>query len=345
MHSLGIIHRDIKPENIFLNSNEGGYPTVKIGDFGFCINDDKDQIMSASIVGSTPYISPEIILYDPFNNTIDTWALGCILYELSEGQMLFKADTLEDIEENVQNMEIPDLNQHFTIELNDLFHKMVNRNKSERLSTGGLLMHPALSKYNEKLVLPPKLDVVETKLKHDVNEAKAKPKIRKTVKDSKIRSGSSTWPKQMREQAKSKNTIAKPVYPLRKKPEIVTKSKMQDLSGIKLENSSVFDYSVTSEKQQKVKVYKPSKLNLSATINTRVTANNTPKITPGRKRISSMSTPKILKSKTLPTKTDFADIVFKDLNTNLLLIKKSCKEERSPTFKHVKSPVRAVDKK
>ena len=43
--------------------------------------------------GSPGYRAPEMLIADPvFNNKVDIWSLGCILYELSVNQKLFRDD-------------------------------------------------------------------------------------------------------------------------------------------------------------------------------------------------------------------------------------------------------------
>lgn len=39
---------------------------------------------------SNYYISPEVLLGLPFNQSIDIWSIGCILFELFCGEPLFK---------------------------------------------------------------------------------------------------------------------------------------------------------------------------------------------------------------------------------------------------------------
>ena len=77
IHNNNLIHRDLKPENIFLNKDN----KIKIGDFGIStiLNSTK---YASSKVGTLNYMSPEIIKGEKYNNKIDIWALGCIIYEL-----------------------------------------------------------------------------------------------------------------------------------------------------------------------------------------------------------------------------------------------------------------------
>ncbi len=47
-----------------------------------------DQL--SSYVQSRSYRAPEVILGLPYDQKVDVWSLGCILAELSSGQVLFQ---------------------------------------------------------------------------------------------------------------------------------------------------------------------------------------------------------------------------------------------------------------
>ncbi|KAK2195360.1 bifunctional Protein kinase domain/Protein kinase-like domain superfamily/Serine-threonine-protein kinase [Babesia duncani] len=93
-----ILHRDLKPQNIFLSTTKRGY-TCKIGDFGLCRHIGMDSF-AHSCVGTPYYWCPELLLtnFKNYNDKMDMWALGCVLYELSSGKTPFhKATTLAEL--------------------------------------------------------------------------------------------------------------------------------------------------------------------------------------------------------------------------------------------------------
>jgi tRNA A-37 threonylcarbamoyl transferase component Bud32 len=89
VHSLGIIHCDLKPENLLLASYSKC--KVKVIDFGSsCFITDH----LTSYIQSRSYRAPEVILGLPYGPKIDVWSLGCILFELATGRVLFVNDSV-----------------------------------------------------------------------------------------------------------------------------------------------------------------------------------------------------------------------------------------------------------
>ena len=83
----GIIHRDIKPANLFIDS----FGNYKVGDFG--ASKRLDTIHAAQTmtgIGTISYMAPEIFRGHSYNNTVDIYAVGLVLYQLlNNGRMPF----------------------------------------------------------------------------------------------------------------------------------------------------------------------------------------------------------------------------------------------------------------
>ena len=77
IHNQKIIHRDLKPENIFINKNN----EIKIVNFGISKKMVYKKYESTNI-GTQNYMAPEIINNEKYNNKVDIYSLGCIIYEL-----------------------------------------------------------------------------------------------------------------------------------------------------------------------------------------------------------------------------------------------------------------------
>ncbi len=72
-----IIHRDIKPENIFI-SEIGDY---KLGDFGISRTVEK-ATRGLSKKGTYSYMAPEVFKEQPYDQTVDIYSLGLVMYRL-----------------------------------------------------------------------------------------------------------------------------------------------------------------------------------------------------------------------------------------------------------------------
>ena len=73
-----VIHRDIKPANIFLHQKTGVY---KLGDFGIATRMSRAE-RGMSCKGTYDYMAPEIFTSDTYDQTVDIYALGLVLYRL-----------------------------------------------------------------------------------------------------------------------------------------------------------------------------------------------------------------------------------------------------------------------
>lgn len=111
MRKCSIIHADLKPDNILVSlasDFNAGKPVLtdpqvneqrnilKICDLGTAI-DRSDAATAHNEI--TPYLvsrfyrAPEIILGVPYDYAIDMWSIGCTLYELYTGKILFTGDS------------------------------------------------------------------------------------------------------------------------------------------------------------------------------------------------------------------------------------------------------------
>eukprot|EP00913_Durusdinium_trenchii_P012133 g11396.t1 len=76
---MHVIHRDIKPSNLLLSTTG----IVKITDFGVSgeLEDDLEQKIKVTFVGTIHYMSPERVVGKPYQYNSDTWSLGLTLME------------------------------------------------------------------------------------------------------------------------------------------------------------------------------------------------------------------------------------------------------------------------
>lgn len=99
-HAEGMIHRDLKPENIMVEEVEG-VETPRLVDFGIAVLRDPESIaggkltQSGQVLGTPVYMAPEQAQCEPFDERIDMFALGVILYEMLSGKQPFDGSAME----------------------------------------------------------------------------------------------------------------------------------------------------------------------------------------------------------------------------------------------------------
>lgn len=79
-----ILHADLKPDNILVSEKRNLLKICDLGTASFA----EDAEVTPYLV-SRFYRAPEVILGMPFDYAIDMWAIGCTLYELYTGRILF----------------------------------------------------------------------------------------------------------------------------------------------------------------------------------------------------------------------------------------------------------------
>ncbi|KAI9792113.1 MAG: U4/U6 small nuclear ribonucleoprotein prp4 [Piccolia ochrophora] len=88
LRKCNILHADLKPDNVLVNESRS---MLKICDLGSASDASENEITPYLV--SRFYRAPEIILGMPYDFAIDTWSVGCTLYELYTGKILFTGRT------------------------------------------------------------------------------------------------------------------------------------------------------------------------------------------------------------------------------------------------------------
>ncbi|CAI7619629.1 unnamed protein product [Penicillium glandicola] len=84
LRKCNILHADLKPDNLLVNEQRN---ILKVCDLGSASPASENEITPYLV--SRFYRAPEIILGMPFDYAIDVWSIGCTLFELYTGKILF----------------------------------------------------------------------------------------------------------------------------------------------------------------------------------------------------------------------------------------------------------------
>ncbi|RLN71227.1 hypothetical protein BBJ28_00020249, partial [Nothophytophthora sp. Chile5] len=135
MHANQVLHRDLKPENMVTCKDSGGH--LKLIDFGTVKNLADSALNGPSFVGTPEYMPPETINNKEPTYASDSWALGCIIYQLLTGETPFSGGSAYLTFLRVQDgsYHVP---EYLSDEAKDLIAKLLKQDPNERL--GGTKM-------------------------------------------------------------------------------------------------------------------------------------------------------------------------------------------------------------
>ncbi|KAF4793758.1 p21 (RAC1) activated kinase 4 [Turdus rufiventris] len=142
LHAQGVIHRDIKSDSILL-THDG---RVKLSDFGFCAQVNKEVPRRRSLVGTPYWMAPELISRLPYGPEVDIWSLGVMVIEMVDGEPpYFNEPPLKAMKLIRDNLPPRLKNGHkVSPSLKGFLERMLVRDPAQRASAPELLRHPFL---------------------------------------------------------------------------------------------------------------------------------------------------------------------------------------------------------
>jgi surface protein len=120
IHDNKMIHRDLTPDNIFINENN----KIKIGDFGVSKILTNTKNYAKTQIGKFNYLAPEILKGLEYDNKVDIYSLGCIIYEL----FTLKEYNTENNQKKIRKINL----DKYNIKFQSLIDKLLNKNYEER---------------------------------------------------------------------------------------------------------------------------------------------------------------------------------------------------------------------
>ncbi|XP_062995166.1 G protein-coupled receptor kinase 5-like isoform X2 [Elgaria multicarinata webbii] len=153
LHREGIVYRDLKPENILLDDD--GH--IRLSDLGLAIKIAEGDTIRGR-VGTVGYMAPEVINNERYSFSPDWWGLGCLIYEMIEGQSPFRARKervkREEVEKRVQE-EQEQYSDKFSEDAKAICQVLLTKDPKQRLGGKGdgavqVKLHPFFKTINFK---------------------------------------------------------------------------------------------------------------------------------------------------------------------------------------------------
>jgi eukaryotic-like serine/threonine-protein kinase len=138
-HENDVIHRDLKSANVMVN-REG---CIKLLDFGLSKIHRRSEVPAAlqnadtrdsfeAIVGTPPYLAPEVLKHHPSDTRSDIWSFGVLLYEMASGQMPFKGATIFELGSAILHVRPLPLPEHVPESLARIIARCLHKEIGER---------------------------------------------------------------------------------------------------------------------------------------------------------------------------------------------------------------------
>ena len=135
--SLNIVHCDIKPENfvVLVDKENGNRPMLKLIDFGNVRRKPQEKERLFDFCGTKEYMAPEAFEKEGFNEKVDEWAAGVIMFNMLTGADPFisQNDSFSEYKDNIKFKEIK-FEYIKNEKLRELNKKLLNRYLCKRIT-------------------------------------------------------------------------------------------------------------------------------------------------------------------------------------------------------------------
>jgi eukaryotic-like serine/threonine-protein kinase len=144
-HERGIVHRDLKAANVIITPSG----RLKVLDFGLSrrlssqnISEETTQFDTSwddqhSIIGTLPYMAPELLRGQDASTNSDIWAVGVLLYEMASGHRPFKGSSAFELSAMILREPIPPIDPPLPPVLQSVIDKCLDKDPGQRYHSGG----------------------------------------------------------------------------------------------------------------------------------------------------------------------------------------------------------------
>jgi len=161
-----VFHRDLKPSNIMISKNG----EIKLLDFGIAreMKDSFTRVTGKETSGTLPYMSPEQLMGEKPNASMDIYSLGAVIYECFAGHSPFYTGDLREQIKHKKPDDIYGVDAH----INSSLQKALAKKWEGRPKTAGALTDSLKQRTEPK---PQLLPVIKEKPNPKASEIKPEP--------------------------------------------------------------------------------------------------------------------------------------------------------------------------
>ncbi|KAM9331490.1 G protein-coupled receptor kinase 4 [Gastrophryne carolinensis] len=151
LQRVRIVYRDLKPENILLDDR--GH--IRISDLGLAVQIPEGESIRGR-VGTVGYMAPEVINNESYTFSPDWWGLGCLIYEMIQGQSPFRKRKekvkRDEVDRRVREDE-EEYSEKFSEDAKSICRMLMTKDPKQRLGSKGaaeVKQHPIFRSINFK---------------------------------------------------------------------------------------------------------------------------------------------------------------------------------------------------
>jgi len=151
-HAKKIAHCDMKPKNLLLMSEDND-SYIKLADFGFAARCHEPKSLTKQC-GTPFFVSPEILMRQPYDQLSDMWSVGCIVFLLLSGNLPFMAGRQKDLFRKIVSGKYEFDDEDWcdvSDDAKDLVKRLLVLDPDQRLTANDALRHQWLRVSNDQL--------------------------------------------------------------------------------------------------------------------------------------------------------------------------------------------------
>lgn len=151
-HAHKIAHCDMKPKNLLLMSEDND-SYIKLADFGFAARCHEPKSLTKQC-GTPFFVSPEILMRQPYDQQSDMWSVGCIVFLLLSGNLPFMGRSQKELFRKIVSGKFEFDEDDWcdvSVDAKDLVNRLLVLDPDQRMTSTEALRHKWMRASNDRL--------------------------------------------------------------------------------------------------------------------------------------------------------------------------------------------------